>query len=89
MPAGPVTGCWAAGVWADTVWELGVWADEIVSLLFVLDLNTRMRVYLADLYGMPQTSDLTALVTRYLRAQTGDYNNRFRKLITDATAAMT
>lgn len=26
MPAGPVNGCWAPGVWADTVWELGVWA---------------------------------------------------------------
>jgi hypothetical protein len=89
MPAGPVTGCWAAGVWADTVWEVGVWASAIASLLFVLDLNTRMRVYLADLYSLPATTDLTAMIARYLRSQTGDMNARFHKLITDATAAMT
>ena len=56
-------------------------------LTFVLDLNTRLRVYLADLYTLPG-ADLTSMTARYLRAQTGDYTARFKKLITDATAAM-
>jgi hypothetical protein len=65
-----------------------LWGAGGSTLTFVLDLNTRLRVYLADLYSLPG-ADLTSLSTRYLRAQTGDYTARFKKLITDATAAMT
>lgn len=87
MAAGPIGSVWAAGSWSDTCWEEFTWADA-VALLFVLDLNTRLRVYLANLYGLPETTDLTTMVQRYLAAQTGDMTARFQKLIRDATAAM-
>lgn len=89
MPAGPVTGCWAAGVWADTVWEVGVWADVAALLDFVLDKNTRLMAYLRDFYTV-SAGDLTTLSTRYLREEcTGEYTARFRQLEHDATDAMT
>ena len=88
MAAGPIGSVWATGSWTDTSWEEFTWADAS-ALAFVLDMNTRIRVYLCDLYGLPQTTDTTTIVQRYLRSQTGDMNARFRKLIRDATDAMT
>lgn len=91
MPAGVVGSSWATNSWLDTVWEEFSWADlgTGLDLEFVLDLNTRIRVYLCDLYSAPANADLTTLVLRYLRSQTGEMNARLRKLVTDATDAMT
>lgn len=53
------------------------------------DRNTRLRVYLCNLYGIPQASaraDVTSLVQRNLASRTGDYNNRFNALVTAALA---
>jgi hypothetical protein len=51
----------------------------------ILDMNTRIAVYLRALYTAPG-ADVTTLIIRYLAAQTGEYTARFKKLITDATA---
>lgn len=88
MAAGPVGSVWATGSWSDLAWEELTWADA-AALAFVFDMNTRLRVYLCDLYGLPNTTDTTTLVTRYLASQTGEMNARIRKLINDATDAMT
>lgn len=85
MPAGAIGSCWQTGSWSDTAWEAFTWAAAAVATL-ASDLNTRLRVYLATLYGLPQTSDLTAMVVRNLRGRTGDMNNRFRALIQDASS---
>jgi hypothetical protein len=86
MPAGPIGTVWAAGTWADTAWELGTWADVSAFLgNNNPDMNTRIAVYLRDLYSAPG-ADLATLVMRYLIAQTGEWTARFQKLITDATA---
>ncbi len=56
--------------------------------LFVVDLNTRLRVYLADFYGYSDDAspDLTMLMERYLKEElTGDYDTRLRQLILDAS----
>jgi hypothetical protein len=87
MPAGASGTCWEAGSWTDTCWEVNTWADA-VALAFVLGLNERMLVYLRSQYSAP-TGELAPLMKRYLDAQTGDMNVRFRKLIQDATDAMT
>jgi hypothetical protein len=85
MPAGPIGSVWAAGTWADTAWEVNTWADAVVSALaFVPDMNTRIAVYLRDLYSAPG-ADLSTLVHRYLAAQTGEFTARFQQLIDDAT----
>lgn len=54
---------------------------------FILDLNTRLRVYLTGLYGLDYaTSDLTSMICRHLDEQTsGDYDQRFLRLIDEAT----
>lgn len=88
MPAGAVGSVWQALSWSATCWEALTWADA-QALTFVLDLNTRLKVYLCSLYGLPATVDTTTVVQRYLRSQTGEMNARLRKLIADATAAMT
>jgi hypothetical protein len=49
-------------------------------------MNSRIYVYLKALYSAPDGCDLTALVYRYLLAQTGEFTARFRKLMTDASA---
>lgn len=67
----------------------GIAATAAAALAFVLDLNTRLWVYLADLYTVSPV-DNTALVRRHLDGQTsGDATQRFKKLIDDATSAMT
>jgi hypothetical protein len=66
----------------------GIAAAAGTVLAFILDMNTRMLVYLRDLYSAP-TAELTSLTTRYLAAQTGEMTARVRKLQTDATDAMT
>lgn len=67
----------------------GILAAGGVAIAFVADLNTRLKVYLCAYYAAPASSDLTTLVTRYLRDDaTGDYTARMRQLITDATEAM-
>jgi hypothetical protein len=89
VPAGPIGSVWAAGSWSDTAWEAFTWADaSVATLAFVLDLNTRIAVYLRDLYSAPG-ADVSTLICRYLAAQTGEYTARFQKLIQDATDAMT
>lgn len=56
------------------------------TLQFILDMNTRIFVYLCSLYSAdPATSDNTALTRRYLDAATGDANARFQALISAAT----
>lgn len=87
MPAAPIGSSWAASSWSPTAWEQFTWKDA-ASLAFVFDLNTRVRVYLCDLYSMPAGSDLTSLVFRYVNSQTGEMTARIQKLITDATDAM-
>jgi hypothetical protein len=65
----------------------GILAAGGVALAFVLDLNTRLRQYLANLYSYPyETADLTSLMERNLSSRTGDMSIRFRDLIDDATA---
>lgn len=89
MPSGPIGSCWASGSWSNTAWSANTWADAAVATLaFVLDLNTRIAVYLRDLYSAPG-ADTTTLMHRYLAAQSGEYTARFKKLIQDATDAMT
>lgn len=67
----------------------GILAAGGVVIAFVADLNTRLHVYLCAYYSASASSDLTALVTRYLNEDaTGDYTARMRQLIADATEAM-
>jgi hypothetical protein len=90
MPAGAVANPpWATDTWEDTAWEANTWAAVVVELAFVLDINTRMHVYLCDLYSLPATTDLTTMVARYLASESGEYTARIHKLIRDATDAMT
>jgi hypothetical protein len=88
MPAGPIGTCWASGSWSDTSWEANTWSGAVVSALaFVLDLNTRLLVYLQDYYST-SNPDLTTLTLRYLNRLSGEFTARFNKLIQDATDAM-
>jgi hypothetical protein len=53
------------------------------------DLNTRLQVYLCNVYGIPQASaraDLTSLITRNLAGRTGEYTARFQAMIAAAKA---
>jgi hypothetical protein len=79
---------WAPGVWADTVWAAGVWAESgAVSIAYVDDMNTRLRLYLEAYYSI--SGSLTPLVTRYLNEQTsGDRTQKMKMLIQAATDAM-
>lgn len=52
---------------------------------FILDMNTRLFVYLKTFYTEGAGADLTTMMSRYLRGLTGDYDTRFRKLIQDAS----
>lgn len=54
------------------------------SFSAIQDVNTRVRAFLANHYSVPETSDLTTLVVRYLVEQTGDYTARFLKMIQDS-----
>ena len=59
------------------------------ALAFVLDLNTRLMVYLRDYYSVTG-GDLTYLTNKYLNAlTTGDRTQKMRRLIQDATDSMT
>jgi hypothetical protein len=63
-----------------------LWAAG-AALAFILDINTRMRQYLANYYGYPyETADLTTMMVRYCDALPGDYSARIHRLIDDATA---
>lgn len=53
-------------------------------LAFILDLNTRIFVYLKLTY-YPTGNDLSTMINKNLATRTGDMNNRFRALIEDAT----
>lgn len=66
----------------------GIAASGTVLLPFVLDINTRLWVYLGSVYGFSSSPDLNSMIERYLRGLTGDYNNRWKQLIQDATTAM-
>jgi hypothetical protein len=86
VPAGAVGSVWASGSWSATAWEANVWADiSAVTGNSILDLNTRIAVYLRAYYSQP-SGDATSLVQRYLQELSGDYNARLRRLIDDATA---
>lgn len=64
----------------------GILAGAAAAMEFILDLNTRIKSYLCTLYSADMaTADNSALVARYLAAETGDMNARFQKLITDST----
>ena len=88
MPAGPIGAVWGAGTWSDTAWEAGTWADEAALLSFVGPINERVYVYLCDYYAV-SSGDLTTMATRYMDAlTTGDRNQKWHKLVQDATDAM-
>ena len=54
------------------------------ALAFILDLNTRLFVYLKTLY--PNSNDLTEMTAKRLAAMSQtDYDGRLRQLIRDAT----
>lgn len=88
MPAGPVGSAWATGTWSVTSWMADVWANLGAALDFVLDVNTRVAVYLRDAYTMPG-GDLTTLATYKMLTYTTtpEATARFKKLIQDATDA--
>lgn len=52
------------------------------ALAFILDMNTRLFVYLRS---VPRTGDLTTMVCRDLAARSGNMDSRFKNLIDDAT----
>jgi hypothetical protein len=89
MLAPPIPdGALSAGDRQHVSWSYsGILAATVAALAFVLDLNTRLLVFLRDHYSV-SGGDLTSLATRYLAGLSGDYNVRFRKLIQDATDAM-
>lgn len=88
MPAGAVGAVWAADVWSALAWEALTWAD-VVALVFVLDINSRVYRYLCSYYGV-SSGDLNTMARRYMNAMTtGDANQRWYRLIQDATNAMT
>lgn len=66
-----------------------LWTAAAGPAAFILDLNTRLRVFLEAYYSLsPSTADLTSMIAKYLRDMltvTGDYDTRFRRLIDDAT----
>lgn len=63
------------------LWSFGV------SLAFVLDLNTRLMVFLRDHYSIVG-GDLNTEIERYLNGLSGDMQNRWKQLIQDATDTM-
>lgn len=65
----------------------GILAGAQAALGFVLDLNTRLAVYLRDFYSNPDL-DLTTGIQRYLSSLSGEWTARFQRLIQDATDAM-
>ena len=91
MPAAPIGPKWATGSWQDTAWEEGTWVHVQGNLSFVLDLNTRLWVYLLDYYTLNGTNDdLTWLIDTYLDTALTqhEYTARMKKLIQDATDSM-
>lgn len=67
----------------------GILWNVAAALTFVFDLNTRLRVFLADYYSTAEDEDLQTLVVSYLEELSDeDWNNRMLQLIDDATAAM-
>lgn len=66
----------------------GILAGATAALAFVLDVNTRIMVYLRDLYAV-SAGENTALTRRRMDAlSSGDANQRLLQIIADATAAM-
>ena len=87
MPAGPVGSVWKSGSWSATAWAANTWANASAAAgNAILDLNTRLYVYLNSYYGYNPPKDLATLVPRYLAGLTGDYMNRWNKMVDDATA---
>jgi hypothetical protein len=64
------------------------WAAIGAALTFVLDMNTRMAVYLRDAYTLPG-GDLTTLAAYKMLTYTTtqEATAKFKKLIQDATDA--
>ncbi len=87
MPAGPVTGAWAAGVWADTVWEVGVWAEDGggMSIIASNDLQTQFADYIRQLRAANPGADVSTLIEKdkpnVYAATPGvtDMNTRYKK----------
>lgn len=44
-------------------------------------MNTRLRDFLATNLSLPQSTDLTTMLTAYLKVQTGDMNGRWKALL--------
>jgi hypothetical protein len=66
----------------------GILWSAAAALAFVLDLNTRLAVYLRDFYSQP-TGEVTTLSRKYLNEEvSGDMNVRFRQMVTNANTAM-
>lgn len=83
MASGPIGLVWTAGSWPDTAWLAGSWADE-ANVAIVQDLNTRLFVYLHNLYT--SDTDLTTMIVRNLATRSGDFNVRWQALVADASA---
>lgn len=60
-----------------------LWTAAAV-MAFILDLNTRLFVYLRTV-PYPAGNDLTTMMTQNLAGRTGDMNARFHALVNDAT----
>lgn len=63
-----------------------LWAAGSIPppLAFILDLNTRLFVYLRTI-EFPGGNDLTTMLTKSLASRLGDANARFHALVEDAT----
>lgn len=56
------------------------------TLAFILDMNTRLFVYLRTVeFPSGGNLDLTTMMTKSLAGRLGDANNRFKALVDDAT----
>jgi hypothetical protein len=87
VPSGPVGSVWATGSWSNTAWEANVWANiGVIVGNTILDINTRIAVYLRSFYSAPN-GDPNTLIVKYLREEVGgEYTARLKRLIEDATA---
>lgn len=79
-------GSWSPGydTWGGS-WDL---EETAVTGNSILDLNTRLSVFLNAFYGTSADPDeLTTILDRYLEEEkTGDYTDRLNETIDDATA---
>jgi hypothetical protein len=66
----------------------GILASVTAALEFIGDINSRVYRYLCDYYSV-SSGDLTSMATKYMATLSGDMNQRWHRLVQDATDAMT